>query len=71
MLERINLKTSPVFPRIFGDTVNTAARLQTTCEAGRVQLSTAAATYLQSPPVPGLSVLPRGEIPIKGKVRAV
>ena len=45
--------------------------MESTCEAGRVQLSEAAAMRLRSPPVPGLTVVPRGEIAIKGKVRCL
>ena len=49
--------------------VNTAARMETTSEPGRVQLSTSAADLLRRDLPPDLALKPRGTIPIKGKVR--
>ena len=47
--------------------VNTAARMETTSEPGRVQLSESSATHLMRQSH-DLSLVKRGEIPIKGKV---
>ena len=45
-----------------------AARMETTSEPGRVQLSESSATHLMRQSH-DLSLVKRGEIPIKGKVR--
>ena len=57
--------------RIFGDTVNTAARMETNSEPGRVQLSASSAELLRKNLPPGVTLVPRGEIEVKGKVRRV
>jgi len=54
--------------RIFGDTVNTAARMETSAEPGRVQLSAASADLLCAMLPPEIGLAPRGEISVKGKV---
>ena len=54
--------------RIFGDTVNTAARMETNAEPGRVQLSSSSADLLRACLPPDISLTPRGEISVKGKV---
>ena len=54
--------------RIFGDTVNTAARMETSSEPGRVHLSDSAAEILRGSLPPDLGLTPRGEISVKGKV---
>ena len=54
--------------RIFGDTVNTAARMETSSEPGRVHLSASAAEILRGSLPPDLGLTPRGEISVKGKV---
>ena len=56
----------PSFPA--GDTVNTASRMESHSEAGRIHLSSAAAALLtvQSPQL-GKHLEPRGRVAIKGK----
>ena len=54
--------------RIFGDTVNTAARMETNAEPGRVQLSASSAELLKGHLPPDIGLTPRGEISVKGKV---
>ena len=48
--------------------VNTAARMETTSEPGRVQLSAAAASALEQHSCFDLGLVSRGERMIKGKV---
>jgi CheY-like chemotaxis protein len=50
---------------IWGDTVNTASRMETTGEPGEVNIS--GATYELVKREPGLSFLPRGRVMAKGK----
>ncbi|CAC5386854.1 Guanylate cyclase soluble subunit beta-2,Soluble guanylate cyclase gcy-31,Retinal guanylyl cyclase 1,Soluble guanylate cyclase gcy-35,Receptor-type guanylate cyclase gcy-28,Retinal guanylyl cyclase 2,Soluble guanylate cyclase 89Db,Heat-stable enterotoxin receptor,Soluble guanylate cyclase 88E,Guanylate cyclase soluble subunit alpha-2 [Mytilus coruscus] len=50
---------------LFGDTVNTAARMESSGEASKVQISGATAALLKTDP--SYTVLPRGEILVKGK----
>ena len=54
--------------RIFGDTVNTAARMESNAEPGRVQLSASSAELLKGRLPPDIGLIPRGEINVKGKV---
>ena len=49
--------------------VNTAARMETTSEPGRVHLSVSAANVLLRSPVDDLVLVSRGPRTIKGKVR--
>ena len=53
--------------RIFGDTVNTAARMETTSEPGRVHLSESAANILRQSPSADLRLVSRGPMAVKGK----
>ena len=50
--------------------VNTAARMETTSEPGCVQLSPSSADLLRRGLPTDLVLTPRGEIAVKGKVRA-
>ncbi|MBL7950797.1 MAG: hypothetical protein JNM62_03695 [Flavobacteriales bacterium] len=50
---------------IWGDTVNTASRMESTGEVGRVNIS--GATYAAVKDSPGLSFKPRGHVEVKGK----
>jgi class 3 adenylate cyclase len=50
---------------LWGDTVNTASRLETAGEPGLVNIS--GATYARLAGTPGLHFTPRGRIPVKGK----
>ncbi|XP_071181309.1 atrial natriuretic peptide receptor 1-like [Mytilus edulis] len=50
---------------LFGDTVNTAARMESSGEASKIQISGATAALLKTDPL--YTVLPRGEILVKGK----
>ncbi|MCB0663890.1 MAG: adenylate/guanylate cyclase domain-containing protein, partial [Saprospiraceae bacterium] len=48
---------------IWGDTVNIASRLESACEAGRVNISASTAEQLP----PSITLSERGEVPVKGK----
>ncbi|MBL8001786.1 MAG: tetratricopeptide repeat protein [Flavobacteriales bacterium] len=50
---------------IWGDTVNTASRMETTGEPGRVNIS--ADTYARLNGASGLRFIPRGQVEVKGK----
>ncbi|MCB0785106.1 MAG: adenylate/guanylate cyclase domain-containing protein, partial [Flavobacteriales bacterium] len=50
---------------IWGDTVNTASRMESSGEVGQVNLS--GATYALVKDAPGLSFTPRGKVQAKGK----
>ena len=50
---------------IWGDTVNTASRMESSGEVGQVNLSEA--TYALVRDVPGLTFTPRGKVQAKGK----
>jgi class 3 adenylate cyclase len=50
--------------QLFGDTVNTASRMESTGEAGRIQCSAAAAELLRAG---GFSLELRGKVECKGK----
>ncbi|MGB3869404.1 MAG: adenylate/guanylate cyclase domain-containing protein [Flavobacteriales bacterium] len=50
---------------LWGDTVNTASRMETSGEVGKVNIS--GATYAQVKNAPGLAFTPRGKIQAKGK----
>jgi class 3 adenylate cyclase len=50
---------------VWGDTVNTASRLESHGEPGRIQLTEATGASLG----PGFRVVPRGEVAVKGKGR--
>ena len=54
--------------RIFGDTVNVAARMQATSEPGKCQLSPSSSAALMLSVHQVLVLVPRGEIFIKGRV---
>ena len=56
--------------RLFGDTVNTAARMETTSEPGRVQLSPSTVELLRKGLPSDLALAERGVVDVKGKVRA-
>ena len=51
--------------QMFGDSMNTASRMESSGQPGRVQVSEATAALLRD--VPGLVLEPRGMVPIKGK----
>jgi len=55
--------TTKVFYDVWGDTVNTAARMESHGEAGHIQLTTEARTALGS----SYTFAPRGSVEIKGK----
>ena len=50
---------------VWGDAVNVAARMEQTSETGRIHMSEAFAERCRN--VPGLTVIPRGQLNIKGK----
>lgn len=50
---------------LWGDTVNTASRMEQNCETGLVNISEA--TYRLVVPEPDLYFTPRGSLPVKGK----
>ncbi|GLC40276.1 hypothetical protein PLESTM_001032600, partial [Pleodorina starrii] len=55
---------------LFGDTVNTASRMESTGVPGRIQISEVTYSLMLSHPAPGASVEEfeaRGEVPVKGK----
>ncbi|CAB9508917.1 Receptor-type guanylate cyclase gcy [Seminavis robusta] len=52
---------------IFGDAVNTSARMESTSEAGRVQCSEPAAELLRKQAPSSFTLTPRGTIDVKGK----
>ena len=51
---------------LFGDTVNTASRMESNSKPGRIQCSRASYTLLKTQ-IPHLKVVPRGMIHVKGK----
>ncbi|XP_055344636.1 atrial natriuretic peptide receptor 2-like isoform X2 [Paramacrobiotus metropolitanus] len=52
---------------LFGDTVNTASRMESTGQPGRIQMSTATTGFLQKCSSHKFTIEPRGDIPVKGK----
>jgi len=73
---RVGFHTGPVIsdvvgnltPRyaLFGDTMNTASRMESNSEPGRIHCSSVSAELLQKQ-APAIHLDPRGHIPIKGK----
>ena len=53
--------------KLFGDTVNTASRMESTCEAGRIQVSPSAFQLLKDDKMCVFELERRGEIEVKGK----
>eukprot|EP00045_Choanoeca_perplexa_P015521 m.196285 g.196285 ORF g.196285 m.196285 type:complete len:1165 (+) comp17011_c0_seq2:122-3616(+) len=52
---------------LFGDTVNTASRMESNSEKNKVQLSTHAAVAMKKQGYDDMKLIKRGQIPIKGK----
>lgn len=73
---RVGFHSGPVIARvvgsrlpkysIFGDTVNTAARMESNSETGKIQCSDRSATLLKKQ-CPKIRLIPRGRIAVKGK----
>jgi class 3 adenylate cyclase len=53
--------------KLFGDTVNTASRMESTCEPGRIQISPTAFELLTKSTTHAFELEKRGEIQCKGK----
>lgn len=53
--------------RLFGDTVNTASRMETSAESGRIQVTNAVATRLERFKGGHFQLEHRGKLPVKGK----
>ena len=53
--------------KLFGDTVNTASRMESTCEAGRIQVSPSTTELLRSSEKYVFELEERGKIDVKGK----
>ena len=51
---------------LFGDTVNTASRMESLSQSGRIHCSEAAAQFLKQQ-VPQMSLMKRGKVAVKGK----
>ena len=49
--------------RLFGDTMNTSARMETTCEPGKIQLSAVTMKKVRK----DFEVEKLGKVPVKGK----
>ena len=52
--------------KLFGDTVNTASRMESTCDHGKIQLSEKTAEYLRSDNS-GYKLIEKGQVEAKGK----
>ena len=53
--------------KLFGDTVNTSSRMESTCEPGRIQVSPSTCDLLQQSVNYAFELEKRGEIKVKGK----
>ena len=53
--------------KLFGDTVNTASRMESTCEAGRIQASPSCVELLRQSSTCTFDLEERGKIQVKGK----